>query len=320
MLSLRICKTALLALALLSAPAIARASSGPYPVQPQQQSDYQTFPQVVSASCAVSNYLLCPNGSTAGVASTASSLATVVLSGGSSQTGSIELSWDGYNYVTATLTQLGSVTTTTSITGDGAYTFKTYGAQIIQYRASSYSSGTESVIFHLYPAGAVASTLNGSTVITSPLDGSGNLKTAIQNTAAIKVDPSAVTQPVSGTVTASVSNFPSSQNVVCTSGCGAAPPFTYSVTTTTVAVTLKTGAGTFSEIHNLATASQTAGMTCAWYDSLTASGTPLYQVGPLGPSQVVTFAGGQGIHFLTGLTVSCSGGTPVTPGIMTLWI
>lgn len=134
--------------------------------------------------------------------------------------------------------------------------------------------------------------------------------------------------PIIGTVTANAGtgNFTVTQSsgsnlhVTCDLGCGSAPGWNYTNTTGTTAVVIKASSGVLAGVTNLSTLSQTAGMTCTWYDNATSpSGTVLYTLTQIGPGQVISFGSGNGLRTTNGLTMQCTGGTPNGSGIMTLW-
>lgn len=202
----------------------------------------------------------------------------------------VEGSLDGVNAVTPNGGLPGTITST------GTWAGTVSNAGYLCVRMSTYASG-DSVLVTINvnnTAGANGGG-GGSTSITSPVDGSGNVKVTNQA-------PVTVLQPTG-----------SNLHTACDSGCVGAP-FTYylvpaSATCVTPAVcVIKAAPATFFGLQNPAPSAQPVGSAnnCTLYDNASAaSGNVLYQENGLGPGQVVTIAASRGLATLNGLVIQC---------------
>lgn len=238
-------------------------------------------------------------------------MVTVQISGTYSGTLQLEGSVDCQNYVAETVTPSSGGSAVSSFTTAGLWTGTVSGVTCLQVRASAWSSGSATVTL-LIGSGLSASASGGGGAITAPLDGSGNVKTAVQNFPA--------TQPISGSVTVTQSSG-ANLHVNCDVGC-ISPWASYSVPASSLCVSpavciVKSGAGTFAALINESTSAQPAG-TCTVYDNASAaSGKVLYTENSIGSGQVIHFTA-NGIAVTNGIVVQCAA-NPGGSGLLVLY-
>lgn len=128
--------------------------------------------------------------------------ASVPMAGGT--TVYFEISVDGANWVPLMGAQVGTTTTGTSTTSEGEWVFSVAGFQEIRARIGDYGSGTVTVAGYASVlagagAGSTGAVTQSGTWAVQVVDSAGTNKASISSGGAVKVDNSAVTQPVSGT-------------------------------------------------------------------------------------------------------------------------
>lgn len=284
----------------------------------------QTFTGTLTSACAT--FTGCTyadsahNGSVLFANLSPPSLVSIQISGTFVGVLTVEQSTDCVNYVSPA----GSFASTYTSTAQASANINT---TCFQVRMSSYTSGAATVTI------AVTNGITANSgIITSPLDGSGNVATSVQNTVNTTVSGTVTVTPSGGNITvvgAGAAGTPNtgvqtvqgiaggtSLNVTCTSGCSggtsSGTPWTYfpvpaASTCVSAACVVKSGSGVFGGFQNLSTSAQAAG-NCIWYDSNSTSpgsAQVLYIETTIGAGQVITEPY-PGVTFSTGLAVQCA--------------
>lgn len=227
-------------------------------------------------------------------------------------------------YNRSNLDQVASSTTT-----PGIYDANGMNLCNIELVATTFTTGSVAAILTAgpalvtYNAGATSGNSGGNVGINSPLDVNGNVKVADQ---LLPLDGS-------NNVRTAVQNFPSTTTVVQATGtnlhvvcdgntCSASPPWSYfAVPATTTCVSavcvVKASSGTLAGLVNESTSAQPAG-NCTIYDNASAaSGQILYVENGIGAGQVITLSQ-IGIKAVNGIVIQCAA-TPGGSGLLVLF-
>jgi hypothetical protein len=194
----------------------------------------------------------------------------------------------------------GSAVYASAITNSGDLSVALNSNLYVQVSVTAYSSGSTTVI------GTCSNAQAAPPPVAIPLDGTGDVKTAIQNF------------PTTTTVTqGSGANL----HINCDSGCGGSAFTYYPVPASTLcsaaACVVKASAGTLAAFINLSTSPQSG--TCTLYDNASAaSGQPLFTEFSIGASQVITFGGSLGLKATNGITLLCTA-APTGSGLLVLY-